>query len=175
MLDGLIDLQKVGSNTNDSSKGTTGEGGTVGSTIVVRDVGGGNVVGAVGRLGVDGVLHRDVGVVRNLREISGGVASTRAVSLGDGGVGLGESAGAVSDGQGGGLSDGVGVVVLHDGGRIRAVGGVAGDHLGGSPRLVGVGRGDGDSGGSNGDDGRGTHFDWFGGGWCLVFLKTGLK
>jgi len=92
------------------------------------------------------------------------VASTWAVSLSDSGVGESPSAWAVSDGQGGGLSDGVGLVVLHNGSSIGAVGGVLGDDLSGGKHglvAVAVSR-DGSNGESSSENGRGTHFGFFG-------------
>lgn len=100
------------------------------------------------------------------------VASARAVSLSDSGVGEGTSAWAVGDGQSGSLSHGVGVVVLHDGGWVWAVGGILGDDLSGGPLglvTVAVSR-DGSDGESSSEDGRGTHFDFWG-----VFLGLVVK
>lgn len=67
---------------------------------------------------------------------------------------MGESAGAVGDGQGGGFGDGVGDSVVGEGGSLRAVGGDGGDSL----VDVGGGLGLDGSGEASSSDGRVTHF-----------------
>jgi hypothetical protein len=111
------------------------------------------------------------------------VASTRALGLSDGCVGVSTGAWAVSDGQGSGLSDGVGVVVFHNGGWVWAVGGVLSDDLSCGPLglvtiTVAVIRDDrscgrrglvtvtvafsrdGNNAKGSSEEGRGTHFDF---------------
>lgn len=75
---------------------------------------------------------------------------------GGGDHGLGDGAGAVSDGQGGGLSDGVGLAAVGDLSGAGAVGGVGSDDLGGVGDVaLGVGR---DAGGES-EGSSELHFD----------------
>jgi len=160
-------LQEISDNTNETSDNTADQGSLVGggSTLGwernwLGDVGAwvrwsvgwwcwvANIGG--GAVGVDG-------------GISWLVASTRAVSLSNGGVGHGAGAWAVGDGQGGRLSDRVGLVVLNNGCWVWAVGGVLGNNLSGG-ELIGtvavVGGIDGGDGESSDEDGGGTHFEY---------------
>ena len=74
---------------------------------------------------------------------------------GGGGDRLGQSAGAVRDGQGGGRRDGVGLAVVGQGGGLRAVGGQGSDDLSGVGHVL-AGR-DGSGKSQDGGDGE-LHF-----------------
>jgi len=128
-------LQKIGSKTDNGSESTSNHGSLVGRCRVlagwwwwwVADVDGWGSSWAVDWwwwcIGVGDV---GVGWV-----VTWFVASTWAVSLSNGRVGLGASAWAVADGQSGSLSHSVGNIVLDNGGWVWAVGGILSNNLGG--------------------------------------------
>lgn len=194
-------LQEISGNTDQSSESATEDCGLVGNGTTLRwgrNWWGGNV-GGNGWVIDDWVLgwwswrsvsgDSDVGVGWGVSWL---VASTRALGLGDGCVGVSTGAWAVGDGQGSGLSDGVGVVVLHNGGWVWAVGGVFSDDLSCGPLglvtitvamirddrscgrrglvtvtvAVAFSR-DGNNAKGSSEEGRGTHFDLGFWGWWL--------
>jgi len=156
----LSHLQKVSDDTDDTSKGTTGDGGAGSGTLELwwSWDGGGTVVGWWRDWGTSWDNDGGVWVGDNVSW------DTRASALtdgsGDGGVGLDAGAWAVGDGQGSWLGDGVGNVVLDNGGWERAVSGVGRDGLGdGDLSSVSISGNDTDES-SNGGDESELHFEF---------------
>jgi len=161
-LQGRNHLQDVGSETEETSKASTGGSERlVGGTSEGRGLAGGG--GGCGRntgggRGGGGAVGEDGRWRRSGRDEGLGGNGDRRNWGGDG-------ARAVGDGQGGGRRDGVGHAVLHDLSGGRAVGGVGSDdgrgvdHRRGTVGVAGRGT---SREGSNSSDGV-THFD--GRGW----------
>lgn len=137
-----VDLQES-SKTDDGSKTGTGESGDLAGTgggDLGRSTSGGGSTGTSRRTRLAGLTGRVNGDHGGVVAVVGG--RSRAVVADDSGGGddgLGDSARAVSDGEGGGLGDSVGLVAVDDLSGTGAVGGVGSDDLGGVADVLGVG------------------------------------
>lgn len=143
-----VDLQES-SKTDDGSETGTGESGDLAGTSggdLGRSTSGGGSTGTSRRArlaalttvaGLTGRVNGDQGGV--VAVVGGRSRAVVADDSGGGDDGLGDSARAVSDGEGGGLGDSVGLVAVDDLSGTGAVGGVGSDDLGGVGNVLGVG------------------------------------
>lgn len=126
-LFGILRLQESGKGTD--SKESAGDTEAGGSTLEISRLAGAGV-GSTSSSGLGGSRHGAVaggiGDVGNLRSLGGRDRDVGSLGGDDGdvggGLGLDDSARAVSDGESGGLSDGVGLGVGHDLSGAGAVG-----------------------------------------------------
>jgi hypothetical protein len=137
-----VDLQES-SKTDDGSETGTGESGDLAGTgggDLGRSTSGGGSTGTSRRARLAGLTSRVNGDKGGVAAVVGGRSgAVVADDSGGGDDGLGDSARAVSDGEGGGLGDSVGLVAVDDLSGTGAVGGVGSDDLGGVGDVLGVG------------------------------------